>query len=62
MQALAFVTDVHENVDGFFVNVAVTARAVVIDTAHAPVPVHAPVQPLNVEPVVAAGVSVTLVL
>ena len=61
MQAFTFATVVHENVV-VFVNVAVTERAVVIDTTHAPVPVHAPAQPANTEPVVAVGVSVTLVL
>ena len=40
-------------------NVAVTARAAVIDTVHAPVPVHAPLQPENVEPLAAAAVNVT---
>ena len=40
-------------------NVAVTARAAVIDTVQAPVPEHAPPQPPNVEPLAAAGVSVT---
>ena len=43
------------------VNVAVTLRAAVMDTAHVPVPVHAPLQPVKVEPVVAAAVRVTLV-
>ena len=40
-------------------NVAVTARAAVIDTVHVPVPVHAPLQPANVEPLAAAALSVT---
>src|SRR5687768_17347656 len=40
-------------------NVAVTARAAVIETVHAPVPEHAPLQPANVEPLDAAAVSVT---
>jgi hypothetical protein len=40
-------------------NVAVTARAAVIDNAQVPVPVHAPLQPANVEPLAAAAVSVT---
>lgn len=40
-------------------NVAVTIRVAVIDTVQAPVPVHAPLQPANVEPELAAGVSVT---
>ncbi len=42
-------------------NVAVTLRAWVIDTVQLPVPVHAPLQPANVEPPAAAAVSVTLV-
>ena len=42
-------------------NVAVTLRACVIDTVQVPVPVHAPLQPANVEPLAAAAVSVTLV-
>ena len=42
-------------------NVAVTARAAVIDSAQVPVPVHAPLQPANVEPLAAAAVSVTAV-
>ena len=40
-------------------NVAVTARAAVIDTVQVLVPVHAPLQPVNVEPLAAAAVSVT---
>ena len=40
-------------------NVAVTLRAAVIDTVQVPVPVHAPLQPANVEPLAAAAVSVT---
>jgi hypothetical protein len=40
-------------------NVAVTDFAAVIDTTQAPVPLHAPVQPANVEPADAVGVSVT---
>ena len=40
-------------------NVAVTARAAVIDTVHVPVPLHAPLQPANVEPLAAVAVSVT---
>jgi hypothetical protein len=40
-------------------NVAVTLRAVVIDTAQVPVPAHAPLQPANVEPLAAAAASVT---
>jgi hypothetical protein len=39
-------------------NVAVTLRAAVIDSVQV-VPVHAPLQPANVEPVAAAAVSVT---
>ena len=40
-------------------NVAVTDFADVIDTVHAPVAVHAPLQPANVEPAAAVGVNVT---
>ena len=40
-------------------NVAVTERAAVMDTAQFPVPLHAPLQPANVEPLAAAAVSVT---
>jgi hypothetical protein len=40
-------------------NVAVTARAAVIDTVQVPVPEHAPLQPANDEPLEAAAVSVT---
>lgn len=40
-------------------NVAVTARAAVIDTVQLPVPVHAPLHPANVEPLAAAAVNVT---
>ena len=40
-------------------NVAVTLRAAVIDGVQVPVPVHAPLQPANVEPLDAAAVSVT---
>jgi len=40
-------------------NVAVTARAAVIDTVQVLVPVQAPLQPANVEPLAAAAVSVT---
>jgi hypothetical protein len=39
--------------------VAVTLRAAVMLTAQLPVPEHAPVQPANVEPLLAAAVSVT---
>jgi hypothetical protein len=54
----AFVT-VNANDVAELLNVAVTARAAVIDTEQAPVPVHAPDQPANVEPESAAAVSVT---
>jgi hypothetical protein len=40
---------------------AVTARSVPIVTVHAPLPVHAPDQPLNLEPVAGAAASATLV-
>ncbi len=40
-------------------NVAVTDFAAVIDTTQAPVPLHAPLQPANVEPAAAVGISVT---
>jgi hypothetical protein len=40
-------------------NVAVTFRAAVIDNVQAPVPVHAPLQPANVEPLAATWLSVT---
>jgi hypothetical protein len=40
-------------------NVAVTARAAVIDTVQAPVPEHAPLQPAKLAPLPAAAVSVT---
>jgi hypothetical protein len=40
---------------------AVTLRACVIDTVHAPVPEHAPFHPTNDEPPDAAAVSVTAV-
>ena len=53
----AFVTEA-ANVDGVL-NVAVTARAAVIDTVQLPVPEHAPLQPANVEPLAADAVSVT---
>ena len=49
---------VNANVEALL-KVAVTARAAVIDSTQLPVPVHAPVQPENVEPVAAAAVSVT---
>lgn len=41
------------------VNVAVTERAAVMDTAQVEVPVHAPLQPVNVDPLAGAAVSVT---
>jgi hypothetical protein len=44
-----------------WVNVAVTVAADVNVTLHEPVPVHAPLQPVNVEPVAATAVSVTAV-
>ena len=47
------------NVVAALLKVAVTLRAAVIDTVHVPVPVHAPFQPANVEPLAAAAVSVT---
>lgn len=40
-------------------NVAVTLRAAVMEVVQVPVPVHAPLQPVNVEPLAAAAVSVT---
>ncbi len=43
------------------VNVAVTVLAASIVTSQAPVPEHAPPQPVNVEPVAGVGVSVTTV-
>jgi hypothetical protein len=46
------------NVDAVL-NVAVTARAAVIDTVQAPVPEHAPLQPAKLAPLPAAAVSVT---
>jgi len=46
---------------GFVVKVAVTARAAVIETEHDPVPVQAPLQPVNVDPVADAAVKVTVV-
>jgi len=41
--------------------VAVTLRAALMLTAQVPVPVHAPLQPVKVEPVAAAAVRVTFV-
>jgi hypothetical protein len=40
-------------------NVAVTERAAVIETVHAPVPEHAPLQPAKLAPLPADAVSVT---
>ena len=40
------------------VKVALTDRAWVIDTTHEPVPVHAPDQPMNVDPRAALAVNV----
>jgi hypothetical protein len=40
-------------------NVAVTAREAVMDNTQLPVPVHAPLQPANVEPPAAAALTVT---
>jgi len=40
-------------------NVAVTARDAVIARTQLPVPLHAPLQPANVEPLAAAALSVT---
>src|SRR5687767_13725358 len=50
---------VSPNVAVELLNVAVTDRACVIETVQAPVPVHAPAQPAKLEPLAAAGVSVT---
>ena len=55
----AFVTARANVVVPMVLNVAVTARACVIDTAHVPVPEHAPPQPPKVEPLAAAALSVT---
>ena len=44
-----------------WVNVAVTVAADVSVTLQEPVPVHAPLHPVNVEPVAAAAVKVTAV-
>ena len=41
---------------------AVTVRAAVIETTHDPVPVHAPPQPPNVEPVKGVATSVIVAL
>ena len=43
------------------VNVAVTLSAALIVTEHDPVPVHAPLQPPNVEPLAGVAVNVTCV-
>jgi hypothetical protein len=45
----------------FSAKVAVTLFASLIETVQVPVPVHAPLQPVNVESFAAAAVSVTLV-
>jgi len=50
---------VNANVVALLLNVAVTERAAVIDTAQVLVPVQAPLQPAKVEPLAAAAVSVT---
>lgn len=42
-------------------NVAVTAMAALMVTAHAPVPEQAPLQPANPEPIAATGVRFTTV-
>lgn len=47
--------------DVLVLKVAVTACAAFIVTTQEPVPEHAPLQPANVEPVAAVGVSVTMV-
>jgi hypothetical protein len=43
------------------VNVAVTAAAALIVTVHGPVPVQAPLHPVNAEPALGVAVSVTTV-
>ena len=48
------------NVVAWLVNVAVTERACVIETVQVEAPVHAPLQPVNVESVSASAVSVTV--
>ena len=64
---MAFTTELRETsglsvkLMGFAVNVAVTARAEVIETVQPPVPVQAPLQPVNVDPVAGAAVTVTVV-
>ena len=45
----------------FSAKVAVTPFASLIVTVHAPVPVHAPLQPVSVESLAVVAVSVTLV-
>jgi hypothetical protein len=45
----------------FWLKVAVTLRATVIDTVQVPLPVHAPLQPEKVKPAAAVAVSVTFV-
>ena len=42
-------------------NVAVTLREALIVTVHVPVPVHAPLQPANVDPPVGDAVRLTTV-
>ena len=42
-------------------NVAVTVFAASIVTVHTPVPVHAPLQPVNADPLVATAVSLKTV-
>src|SRR5579862_7851605 len=42
-------------------NCARTVRAELITTTHVPVPLHAPLQPTNVDPALGVAVSVTLV-
>lgn len=53
-----FVT-LSERVVAELLKVAVTERAAVIDTVQAPVPLQAPLQPPNVDPLAVAAVSVT---
>jgi hypothetical protein len=47
---------------GTFAKVAVTLCAAVMLFVQVPVPVHAPLQPVNVEPVAGAAVRVTELL
>jgi len=49
------------SVRGMRVNVAVTLWFIVMSTTQAPVPVHAPVHPVNVE-VLEVGVAVSVTL